>query len=48
MNEELSALYLDEQGRLCINYGTTPMFVEGFGESVFGEYIIYTPKKNQK
>jgi len=48
MNEEVSALYLDEQGCLSIDYGTTPMFVEGFGECVFGDYIVYTQKKNQK
>ncbi len=48
MEEELSALYLDEQGKLCINYGSMPMYVDGFGECIFGEYILYVPKKNQK
>jgi hypothetical protein len=46
MEDNISALYVDAQGNLCINFGTTPMYVSGFGESVFGEYLIYEPKKN--
>ena len=46
MNEEVSALYIDKDGQLCINYGSMPMYVFGFGECVFGEYILYVPKTN--
>lgn len=46
MEIETSGLYVDAQGNLCIDFGTTPMYVDGFGESVFGEYLIYYPKKD--
>jgi hypothetical protein len=47
MEIELSALYIDPQGRLCINFGTTPVIVDGFGTSVFGDYFVYTSKKSK-
>jgi hypothetical protein len=47
MEIELSALYIDPQGRLCINFGTTPVVVDGFGTSVFGDYFVYTSKKSK-
>jgi hypothetical protein len=47
MEIELSALYIDPQGRLCINFGTTPVVVDGFGSSVFGDYFVYTSKKSK-
>lgn len=48
MEIELSALYIDPQGRLCIDFGTTPVMVDGFGTCDFGDYIIYTSKKSQE
>jgi len=47
MEIELSALYIDPQGRLCIDFGTTPVIVDGFGTSVFGDYFVYTSKKSK-
>ena len=47
MEIELSALYIDPQGRLCIDFGTTPVVVDGFGTSVFGDYFVYTSKKSK-
>ena len=40
MEIEYSALYIDPQGRLCIDFGTTPVMVDGFGTCDFGTYII--------
>jgi hypothetical protein len=47
MEIEYSALYIDPQGRLCINFGTTPVIVDGFGSCVFGDYFVYTSKKSK-
>jgi hypothetical protein len=47
MEIEYSALYIDPQGRLCIDFGTTPVVVDGFGTSVFGDYFVYTSKKSK-
>ena len=48
MEIEYSVLYIDQQGRLCIDFGTTPVIVEGFGTCVFGDYFVYTSKKSKK
>jgi hypothetical protein len=47
MEIEYSALYIDPQGRLCIDYGTTPVMIDGIGSCDFGDYFIYTSKKSK-
>ncbi len=40
-NMEISALYLDDNGCLCINYVNKKLPIHGFGESLFGFYFLH-------
>ena len=43
---ELSNLYINADGELCINSGTE-MVVTAFGSSIYGDYIVHRPKKSK-
>jgi hypothetical protein len=43
---EISNLYVNADGELCINAGIE-MIVTAFGSSIYGDYLVYTPKKSK-
>jgi len=42
--EELSDMYINAQGELCVNVLNTEMLVTAIGTCVFGDYLVYTKK----
>ena len=42
---ELSNMYINAQGELCIDVGKNEMLVTAMGSCILGYYLVYTPNK---
>lgn len=42
---ELSNMYVNAQGELCLEVGKTEMLVTAFGTCILGDYLVYVPNK---
>lgn len=42
---ELSNMYVNAQGQLCLELGKSEMLVTAFGTCILGDYLVYVPNK---
>lgn len=42
---ELSNIYVNAQGELCVEVGKSEMLVTAFGTCILGDYLVYTLNK---
>lgn len=42
---ELTYMYVNAQGELCVEVGKSEMLVTAFGTCILGDYLVYVPNK---